>query len=135
MYDARGRALNDRLGPRLRAALDDRRNRHQQPSGWPPSGVEFGCDYCADEHNFHYGHVTQIGASGPLPTHTPASSTAIRRTNLTHHDAPSHPPRIGADLKGYAGQAPGPTPWWLQGRRLPCAMYRARLRPSAVARR
>ena len=65
MYDARGRALNDRLGPRLRAALDDRRNRHQQPSGWPPSGVEFGCDYCADEHNFHYGHVTQIGASGP----------------------------------------------------------------------
>ncbi len=64
MYDVRGRALNDRLGPRLRAALEDRRARHDKPSGWPPSGVEFGCDYCADEHNFHYGHVTQIGSSG-----------------------------------------------------------------------
>jgi hypothetical protein len=64
MYDVRGRALNDRLGPRLRAALEDRRACHDKPSGWPPSGVEFGCDYCADEHNFHYGHVTQIGSSG-----------------------------------------------------------------------
>jgi hypothetical protein len=33
MYDVRGRALDDRLGPRLRAALDERRAR--KPSGWP----------------------------------------------------------------------------------------------------
>ena len=25
--------------------------------------VDFGCDYCADDQNRWYGHVTQIGAS------------------------------------------------------------------------
>ena len=26
-----------------------------------PSGVAFGCDYCADYQNRNFGHVTQIG--------------------------------------------------------------------------
>jgi hypothetical protein len=88
--------------------------------------VEFGCDYCADEHNFHYGHVTQIGSSGDrrriliqcprcgtLYENTangpddiqrltpPASSTAIRRTNLTHHDAPSDYPASAQTSRRY----------------------------------
>jgi uncharacterized Zn finger protein len=25
--------------------------------------VEFGCDFCADDANRHYGHVKQIGSS------------------------------------------------------------------------
>ena len=27
-----------------------------------PSGVNFGCDYCADFQNRNFGHVTQIGS-------------------------------------------------------------------------
>jgi uncharacterized Zn finger protein len=31
-------------------------------SGWfPPPIVDFGCDYCADEPNFHY-HLEQVGS-------------------------------------------------------------------------
>ena len=27
------------------------------------SGVEFGCEYCADDQNRFFGHVTQIASS------------------------------------------------------------------------
>jgi hypothetical protein len=28
---------------------------------WPPTGVKFGCDYCAEEPDFHY-HLEQVGS-------------------------------------------------------------------------
>jgi hypothetical protein len=110
MYDVRGRALNDRLGPRLRAALDDRRARHDQASGWPPSGVEFGCDYCADEHNFHYGHVTQIGSSGArrrilIHARAAAPSTRTPPTGRTTSTG-SHPSRLDSDSAGRPNAPP-----------------------------
>ncbi|MGZ4431254.1 MAG: hypothetical protein ACXVYV_06355 [Gaiellales bacterium] len=65
---------------------------------FPPSEVEFGCDYCGDEQSFHYGHVTQIGSDegrmmillrcpecGALYENTPTGSDRIRR--LTEQEA------------------------------------------------
>jgi hypothetical protein len=67
-------------------------------STFPPPELEFGCDYCADAQNFHYGHVEQIGwneltqmillrcpRSGALYENTPKGEDAIRR--LTESDA------------------------------------------------
>lgn len=67
---------------------------------FPPQDVEFGCDYCRDAHNFHYGHVTQIGSDekrrmlllrcpdcGALYENTPTGADRIRR--LTELEADS----------------------------------------------
>jgi hypothetical protein len=38
--------------------------RRASGTGRPiPDAVDFGCEYCADEQNRFYGHVTQIGSS------------------------------------------------------------------------
>ena len=70
LYDPRGRALSAKLGPRLADTLEKRRARVPGTPGtlgsWPPPDVQFGCDYCADQQNFHYGHVTQIASSDSL---------------------------------------------------------------------
>ena len=34
--------------------------------GKPDSQIEFGCDYCADDQNRWYGHVTQIASDEQL---------------------------------------------------------------------
>lgn len=65
---------------------------------FPPSDVEFGCAYCADETNFHYGHVAQVGSDEArrmillrcprcrtLYENTPGGEDTIRR--LTEHEA------------------------------------------------
>jgi hypothetical protein len=67
---------------------------------FPPEDVEFGCDYCRDGQNFHYGHVTQIGSDetrrmlllrcpdcGALYENTPRGVDRIRR--LTQREADS----------------------------------------------
>jgi DNA-directed RNA polymerase subunit M/transcription elongation factor TFIIS len=67
-------------------------------SGWSPRPtVEFGCDYCAEESNFHY-HLEQIGSDerrlrillrcpdcGTLYENTATGADDIRR--LTEHEA------------------------------------------------
>jgi hypothetical protein len=65
---------------------------------FPPPDVEFGCDYCADSQNFHYGHVTQVGSDevrgmillrcpecSVLYENTPTGADKIRR--LTEQQA------------------------------------------------
>jgi len=60
--------------------------------------VDFGCDYCEDDQNRWYGHVTQVAASedremilikcprcGTLYENTPAGEDATRR--LTEDEA------------------------------------------------
>jgi hypothetical protein len=95
-----GRPLGEWLRTRLRRRRDerglpplpdiDRIRRRGQP--------EFGCDYCADEQNRTYGHVTQIGHSdetGSLLLRCPRCSTLYevtegvgsRTTRLSVEDA------------------------------------------------
>lgn len=62
------------------------------------AGIEFGCDYCADDQNRWYGHVTQIGSDdarqtillrcprcGALYENAPQGEDATRR--LTEDEA------------------------------------------------
>lgn len=65
---------------------------------WPPPGVEFGCEFCAYQTQFHQGGVEQIGTDvernrilircprcGALYENTPTGSDEIRR--LTQNQA------------------------------------------------
>ena len=74
---------------------------------WPPTDVEFGCEYCADEQNFHYGHLSQIADSelrrrillrcprcGALYENTPAGADDIHR--LTADQAATRFPELGS---------------------------------------
>jgi hypothetical protein len=67
-------------------------------ASWPPAGVDFGCEYCADEQTFHYGHLSQIGSDekrcrillqcprcSALYENSPAGPDAIQR--LTERQA------------------------------------------------
>jgi hypothetical protein len=69
-------------------------------------GVDFGCEYCADDQNRLYGHVTQIGSSeersmillrcprcGALYENTPGGKDRTRR--LTVAEAEQLYPGVG----------------------------------------
>jgi hypothetical protein len=53
--------------------------------------VEFGCEYCRDRQNFHFGHVTQIGSNverGMVLLQCP-------RCDALYENTPSGADRIG----------------------------------------